>query len=544
MTNGATVILNPLEGEMARRRLLADLAASSIVDANPRLAVGHDELAEDLTAEVPLIPVPTDKTYTAKEIDAMLDRALTIHQKGLVREAMDIYREVLLYDRSNKRALYFSAIALSQSNDDEARVLTLMRAAAAYLPNAPEVQYNLGIMLHRIGLVEESIECFAKAVKGLPNMAEAKTSLGGGYLNLGDKEKALYWLRESIKTYTSNVDSIYSRAFSKMLLGDYVGGLADYDKRWKTASFLVENRRSFGKARHWNGKPIPGQTLYIHTEQGAGDVIMLSRFIEKVAARSQAGEVILEVGDALVDLLSQVKGVDFVIPTNSPVPDGATGIVHAYLPMMGVLRQTGFGGLRDVPHGDGWLLPLDKFRVTLPPAQLDDTGLQATSGPGLLKVGISWAGSKAHKNDRYRSIVWSQFRDVLLRDPRFHGRVAWYSFQVGDRARDIDDQPNAMVNVFDLTGQMTTFAHTADAAAQMDLMICVDTATVHVAGALRNGPPVWMLVPAAPDWRWGLTGDTTPWYTRLTMFRQDNCRDWATPLTRVADALHAHLEKR
>lgn len=503
-----------------------------MTDQNPRLAQGIIPLEEiPVDDYVKHVQFATAKKYSPEQIETLMQRGINFHQRGDVDGAMEMYREILRHDPENKKVLYFSAIALSQGNNDENKVMLIMQKAMEEMPNVPEAHYNLGILYHRMGKVDEAKQCFLKAVAMLNTLIEAKVSLGGSYLNEGDRVKGRIWLQKAADTISGGIDSIYSRGFARLTLGDYLGGLEDYDKRWRTGTFLAENRRDFGpSARHWNGLPIPGKTLYVHTEQGAGDVIMLSRFIEDVARRSQAKTIVLEVGATLVDLLAQLKGVDYVIASNTPMPE-EIGPTNYYLPMMGIMRKCGVLKLEEkrIPHRGGWLRPIATHLVTLPP-----------SPPNTFKIGVSWAGSKSHKNDRYRSIIWQQFRDELITHPALASlNITWYSFQVGDRARDADDGMPA--NFVDLTPQMPDFADTFHGITQMDLMICVDTATAHLAGAAVDGPPIWMLVPAAPDWRWGLEGTTTPWYAKLLLFRQDAAVDWQTPLTVIRRALRERL---
>lgn len=485
-------------------------------------------------AAEPVLPSYIDphKQYTQQQLDQMLDTAINLHVAGHVERAMQVYHEVLWHDRGNKRALYFAAVALSQKNQPEEKVLQIMEHAVRESPNIPEGHYNLGILYHRQGRVDDAIASLEKAVEMSSRLVEARTSLGGCWLNKGEKEKGRYWLEKAARMDSPSKDSIYSRAFAKLTLGDMLTGWTDYDNRWKTASFLVENRRNFGNARHWNGKPIPGHVLYVHTEQGAGDVIMFSRFLRQVAERSQARTIVFEVGANLVTHMAQVPGVDYVIATNTPVPAEVPRVTR-YLPLMGMMRQVGI--LKDdrITDRDGWL------RAVVPPRPEAKALLDAARAAGRLRVGVVWAGSKAHKNDLYRSIGWRKMRDLLLDDPRLAGAVTFFSLQVGEYARQMDDRPvsGEVAPVVDLTPHVGNFEDTAALCAELDLLIAVDTSTVHVAASLVGGPPVWMLTPAAPDWRWRLDGDTTPWYSRVSVIRQQRWDDWVTPLRYVADRL-------
>jgi Tfp pilus assembly protein PilF len=501
-------------------------------DLSPQEEAGLDPTVRNMMLGVPKIPVPTDNKYTAKELADLLQAGIQLHMKGETRAAMEHYREVLLYDRGNKRALYYTAIALSQQNQDEKQVLAIMEHAVKEAGNVPEAHYNLGILLHRMGELDKAAVRFERALELMPALVEARTSLAGCFLNRGDLAQGIATLQRAARTDTTGVDSLYSRAFARLTLGDLYGGLTDYDVRWKTSSFLVENKRNFGGARYWTGKPIPGKTLYIHTEQGAGDVIMMSRFLPMIRARSQAACVVLEVGESLVSLLTGIDGVDHVIASNTPVPEGVARINY-YLPMMGMMRVLGIFDYAKVPCAGGWLLP-GGVAPTL--EAILEPDISAAPRP---RVGIAWAGSKAHKNDRYRSIPWAVFRDALL--PHLKD---WdvYSFQVGERARDIDDNPTG-VPIIDLTPELKTFNDTAAALHKMDLLIAVDTATVHAAGALMGGPDIFLLTPAAPDWRWLLTEQWTPWYQRVTLFRQTRYDDWAGPFEHVVKYTHAARDR-
>jgi hypothetical protein len=473
----------------------------------------------DYASLLPPTPPELPAGYT---VESLLEEAIAIHQKGDLKGAQERYRIVLQHQPQNPLAIYYTAISLSQGTAPSESILAMMRHASKGMPGVPEVHYNIGIMLHRLGREEEAQVEYQEAIRLLPALVEAKTSLAGCYLNQGDLVRGKMWLKQAANTRSASLDSVYSRGFAKLQLGDYFGGWKDYDERWKTSSFLVENRRDFGKLPHWTGQAMPGTMLYLHTEQGAGDVIMFSRFIAEVKRLSRA-YVVLEVGGNVTDFLRGCPGVDRVIASNTAVPKDVPPM-GSYLPLMGMMRQVGMFSERCITHRNGWVPdPAPEFFVPLPP----------TDKP---RVGIAWAGSKAHKNDLYRSVPWALWRDLLVLDERFRDRVQWVSLQVGDRARDVDDG-GGKVGLVDPTPLCREFAHTSTVARQLDLLISVDTATVHMSAAMLQGPPVWMLLAAAPDWRWGLTGERTPWYDRVRMIRQRHYKDWETPVKQAADWL-------
>lgn len=476
-------------------------------------------------AHTPILPPTGVSASKVPGVDELLDKGIALHQAGEIKPAMEIYHTVLRKDPSCARALYFTSVALSQLGEKQTSLettLDIMRGSMKELQKIPEAHYNLGIMLHRCGLEEEALESFKKAVSMLDTLVEARTSLGGAYLNTGDRLKGEYWLRKAATTKTKGIDSFYSRAFARLTIGDWFGGWEDYDYRWRTASFLIENKRKFPGARHWmNGYDVKQAWIYCHTEQGAGDMIMFSRYLRDIKRRSN-GRLLIEVGMNVVDVLRGCEGVDDIIATGQPVP-AAVGPVSWFLPMMGMMRQLAIIKPKDVTLRDGWLpTPDDRFDVPVPRSE------------EKVNIGIAWAGSKAHKNDRYRSIPWELWRDHLLLDPRFAGKVRWFSFQVGENARDCDARP-ADLDLIDLTPPMRWFAHTARALQKVDLLVACDTATIHTAAALKQGPMSYVAIPSAPDWRWGLHGDTTPWYTRMRLFRQQNYHDWVSVVRAMAD---------
>ncbi len=470
-----------------------------------------------------------NRKLTKLELQQLLDKGVGYHRKGLVKQAMECYRELLIQDISNKAALYYTAIALSQQNKPQEQVLAIMEDACKHFDKVPEAHFNLGVLLHRMGREEDAIARFERALKLDPGATEARMSLAGAYLNMGRRLEGEEQMLRCAKSISQKPDAVYSRAFARLTCEMFQAGWTDYDIRWQTSSFLVENRRDFGGARFWGGAnrfKSEGKVIYVHTEQGAGDVLMMSRFLAQVAALSKA-TIVFEVGGALMSLMKGVPGVDYVIETNTPVPNEVKTIDY-FLPMMSIPRQLGIYKTSLVPSAAGWV-KTPNSSVVVP----------VSDRP---KIGIAWAGSSAHKNDRYRTLPWAFWRDQLLRDPRFAGQVDWYSFQVGEHARQMDDGGSEL-GVKDLTPNLKTFADTAAGLAQMDALVSVDTSTVHTAAALKEGPPTFMLVPAAPDWRWSLRGECY-WYDRVKLFRQDLHTDWVTPLGQLKDALVTFIQER
>jgi hypothetical protein len=222
--------------------------------------------------------------------------------------------------------------------------------------------------------------------------------------------------------------------------------------------------------------------------------------------------VILAVQPVLVSLLAQLPNLERVMSVADPLPPFD---LQASLPDLPGLFGT---SLASIPDARGYLRP-DPAR-----AERWSARFRAES---RRKVGLIWAGNPRHRDDRYRSITLAMLEPLLGRDD-----VAWFSLQVGERAKDLAAVSQAPV--IDLSGDLSDFSETAAALSQLDLLISVDTAAAHLAGAL--GCPTWLLIARQADWRWMRDRADSPWYASLRLFRQQRQGDWAPVIAGVVAA--------
>jgi hypothetical protein len=224
---------------------------------------------------------------------------------------------------------------------------------------------------------------------------------------------------------------------------------------------------------------------------GRADLLPLLATLPGIAQLREAGQIGVSEFDTYLPLLSvpHVLGVTReTIPAETP-----------YFNVAAIRRRKPAGGLPQLP----------------PTPQL--------------KVGLVWAGSPTHRHDRHRSCALQTF-EPLLRVPG----VTFFSVQKGERSRELATLPADIV-VSDLERYLQDFGDLAVILEQLDLVITVDTSVAHLAGAL--GKPVWTLLSAVPDWRWGFVGETTPWYPTMRLFRQTQSGQWGEVLARVAQTL-------
>jgi len=154
----------------------------------------------------------------------------------------------------------------------------------------------------------------------------------------------------------------------------------------------------------------------------------------------------------------------------------------------------------------------------------------AAAGTGRVRVGVALAGNPRHKNDRNRSLRLTQLAPLAgAKD------VTFFSLQKGDASAQAATPPSGM-RLIDLTAELNDFADTAALLAHLDLVIAVDTSIIHLAGAMNK--PVWVMLPFAPDWRWMLWRDDSPWYPSMRLFRQQARGRWDDVIARIAAALH------
>jgi hypothetical protein len=242
----------------------------------------------------------------------------------------------------------------------------------------------------------------------------------------------------------------------------------------------------------------------VHAEQGLGDTIQFARYLPMIARRG--GEVVLACGGPLLPLLARLRGVR-VVAKDAALPHYDAWIDQMSLPHIFATRP------ETIPSAAGYLVAdpavVARWRERL---------------PGRRKIGLAWGGNPAHSNDRRRSLPPSAVERLVALD-----RASWVNLQVGPRAGE--------AGLPDLTPLLTNYAETAALVANLDLVLTVDTSVAHVAGAL--GVPCWVMLPFAPDWRWMLGRDDTPWYDSLRLFRQPRPGDWDAVIDAVAAALRA-----
>ncbi len=430
-----------------------------------------------------------------------------------LEEATASYRRALEIDPDSADTHHRLALALTGQRKLEEAAKHHAKALAIN-PQFVEAHHNLGNVCQDLGRPDEAIGHYRRALSLKPGLAEAHSSLGNALGHVGRLDEALHHHRQAVSIRPDYAVGHLNKSVADLLAGNYAEGWREYEWRWRAKPFFKE-KRAFHQPL-WDGSPLQGRTILLHVEQGLGDAIQFVRYVPLVVERG--GRVLVECQPQMVRLFSAVGGVDEAIGTGDPLP-----AFDVYAPLMSlphVFQTTAATIPGDVPY------------LAAPPG----------TGPGLpdcpdgtrLKVGIVWAGRATHTNDRNRSCRLRQF-EPLFSVPG----VAYFSLQKGDAAAEL---AAAAVPVTDLGDRLGDFADTAAVIDRLDLVVAVDTAVAHLAGALAR--PVWILIPFVADWRWLTQGEHSPWYPTARLFRQAAMGDWAPVFTRVAEGLQRESARR
>lgn len=429
-----------------------------------------------------------------------------LHRRGRFADASRAYGRAILFNPEFPDAYANLGVALRAQGKSEAAVACLRRALALR-PDGANIHSNLGNALRDLGRLEEAAVALQQALRLAPDAPEILYNFGLVLRDMGRFDTALSCFEAVLKLRPEHADCRYDRALTLLHTGDLARGFAEFESRWK----LRRNPpRQFDQPR-WNGQAIPGKTLLIHTEPGFSDAIQFARYAT-LAKKKSGATLALECPAEMARLLGTLAAVDRIA-----IQGGPLGAFDAHIPIMSLPALMGTTA-QNVPANVPYLSPPAVGAVALP-----------NLVPSALKVGIVWAGSPATRADQHRSCPFVHFLD-LAQVPG----VVLYSLQTGEaagEARALAAEPL----IFEIGPVLADFADLATVLSRLDLVVSVDTAAAHLAGAL--GKPVWVMVPAAPEWRYLARGETVPWYPAARLFRQDRLGEWRPLIERVAGEL-------
>ncbi|MCG8619576.1 MAG: tetratricopeptide repeat-containing glycosyltransferase family protein [Desulfobacterales bacterium] len=455
------------------------------------------------------------------DIQQILQTVVQHLSGGNLHEAEKGCRQVLTVHPDNPDALHIlGVIAFNVGKLDAAR--ELISKAISLFPNNPSFYTNLGNVHQACNEAPEAIDQYKKSLALNPNNPHAYTNLGVAYKAIGLRKKAmatfdaalpLFEGRPNFESDPGYADCRLNRGLIHLVEGNFAAGWPEFEWRFNSSN----TNRTFPGGTVWEGQAFPGKTLLVYEEQGHGDTIQFLRFLPIL--KGLGGDVILEASPALVRLFSSFDGFDRLWIRNDSKDTRDVDQFDLKIPMMSLPRVLN--------------TTLDTLPSEMPYLKADDTLTriwgERLAGKTGLKVGVCWAGSPVHKNDRNRSIPLSYFSELASMPG-----ISLFSLQLDRYERWTDTDPSAIFDL-DLGEDISDFADTAAILANLDLLISVDTSVVHLAGAL--GTRVWTLLPFVPDWRWLLDREDSPWYPGMRLFRQKGPGEWKSVFGEIRSEL-------
>jgi Tfp pilus assembly protein PilF len=513
----------------------------------------------------------------------MLRQAVALHQAGRLDEAEATYRGTLAADPGNFDALNLLGVVLYARNRPE-EAIGLIEAAIRINPRVADAHGNLGNALRAIGRLDAAADSYRTALRLAPDLAELhfgfalvrlqqealddavahfqqarrlRPDLPARAIHLcndlanrdrldtaeallrdmvaRDPQDARAWVCLAIVKYRQGryaetwdcyrlvraVDPHfpgldYDEARLHLLDGEYRPGWEKFERRFEPDG-PTKHPPGFPPALKWRGEDLAGGTLFLHSEQGFGDTIQFCRYVPLAARRAR---IVLGVQKPLIRLLSSLDGVAEFLDPERPVA-----------------TFDRFCSLMSLPNVFGTTLETipDRIPYLAADPQRREHWRRRLAPLGGVRVGLVWSGGARPEQpdfapiDARRSMSLHQMSALAQ-----IGGVTFVSLQKGPPAAQAANPPPGMV-LHDFTPELDDFAETAALMESLDLVISVDTAVTHLAGAL--GKPVWLLNRVDTCWRWLVDREDSPWYPSLRQFRQRRPGDWAEVLERVAVSL-------
>ena len=497
-----------------------------------RTHIGAGELQQALDLCLPLA--------NTGDAEAIYLLAVVSHHGGLNEQAMNLYREAtkLLLDRADVfynfgvflresgeadgaveawmqaaklnpnhwQASFNLGLALSESGRD----LEALRAYDQCLSAAPgnvEAIYNLGNARFRLGHWKEAQAAFERVLASHPNHGGALSNLGLALMRNGDDDRAVEVCRHAVAATPDDVLAHVSLGYSLLAAGDWLAGFMELEWRWK-----VQTRPAgLGAVALWDGGDMNGGHLVLFGEQGHGDVLQFVRFVQMVRECSKAGRLSVVCHEALMPVIEQVSGVDGVYAL-----DDDLSAVDTCAPLMSL---------------PVYLWTSDSVIMPTPP-YIHPPKARSLPGQGL-KVGLVWRGNPEHANDASRSCPLSALAPLFGLDG-----MQFYALQWGGMSLEELALVEGCGHVTDLGHDFDGFGEASKIIAGLDVLVCVDTAMAHLAGAMKR--KTWVLLPRVSDWRWRGPEGFSPWYPHANLFQQTaDENDWSGVVERLAAALQA-----
>ena len=439
--------------------------------------------------------------------------------QGRHAQAIEHYLRIVELRPGDAAAHTTLCLALHETADYE-RARHHGERAIAINPKLPEAHHNLGLVLRELGDPARAVQHFQQALDLNPR-AEMVAGLAHAYRDLGRLQEAIASYDRALRIKPDLGDAIINRAYAHLLKGDYGTGWTEFEERFRATGTKV---REFGAPPRWNGETLQGKTILVHAEQGLGDEILFASCLPDLIA--QAGRVIVECSHRLESLFRRSFPRAIV---RGGKKDDATDWIMPHAP---VHFQLAIGSLPRWFRPDRAAFPAAGGYLLADPRGVDEWRTRL-GGKNKRAIGLSWRGGGPKTRGHLRSVALEMLNPLLEQDAVF------VSLQHGAEPQELEGA-RGRVRVF--PGVSENPDDLAALIVALDLVVSVDNTTVQLAGAL--GQAVWVLLSASPEWRYGSSGKTMPWYPSARLFRQGVDRSWEPVVEKVAAELTAWRNRR
>jgi tetratricopeptide (TPR) repeat protein len=457
-----------------------------------------------------------------RKADYLCSLGIALEQQGLHSEALKAFDRGVKVKPDDAELWAALGNAHARLGHQAEALLSCQRVAKLNPPN-PDLCNTIGASLQMLGCDEEALKWFDKAIVLRPSFVRALLNKAFTLTQLQHFDAAFATFDQAKAIDPDHADLKFLLSLLHLLTGNFEAGWAGREARWQTET-RPGSYPQYAQPMWRGDADVAGKTILVLEDEGLGDAIQFARYIPMLAARG--ARIVLLVGDPVHPLLSQLPGVAQCIPKSLR----ALPAFDMHCPICSLPLAFGTR-LETIPSAVPYL--------PVPPAervQAWERRLRDRPGPrGGLRVGLAWSGRPTHVNDRNRSLP---LRSLL---PLLDCGATFVSLQKDVRPEDAATL-REQAHIVDLTAQLTDFAETAALVSCLDLVITVDTAVAHLAGALAR--PTWLLLPFTPDYRWLLDRDDSPWYPTMRLFRQDSRRDYTGVIAQVRAELVARASSQ
>jgi tetratricopeptide (TPR) repeat protein len=450
-------------------------------------------------------------------VEAHYNLALSLVNRDRLGEAITSFQQALALRPTSAEIAADLQLALKLQEKSRGGTPTPLQGALEAQADSAEGYFNRANGALEQGRLDEAEDFYRRALALKPDFAEAHSNLGFALLGQHKLDEALGCGRRAVQLKLDDPDTHFNHAFTLLTMGRFAEGWAEFDWRWHPAD---GDPTYLGRPR-WTGSAPAGRTILLRVEEGLGDTLQFIRYVDLV--EQQGAKVLVEVRAPLAPLLAHSRFADRLVTKQMPLRD-----FDFHIPLLGLPRVFSTT-LETIPGGVPY--------VSAAPRLVEHWRGVFGAASGL-RVGIAWQGNPYFRADRFRS-----FPLVALAPLALPG-VELISLQKGAGAEQIAGIAGTFsVRDFghDLDEQHGPFMDTAALMMNLDLVVTSDSAVAHLAGAL--GVPVWLALSFAPDWRWLLDREDSPWYPTMRLFRQPRPGDWPRVFERMAAELQRSERK-